>query len=124
MSPSVSEKRRPGNRSQNSAQSRSTRVKIDIVEERFILTLGGASLAAGAERDDDPTWQHSTVPTSQHAANSGSQAPEWIDGICSASGFSENVTAWQPLAASRRTSAAAFSTSNSGRMPHGMKRSG
>ena len=63
-------------------------MKIDMVDDRFILTLAGASDAAGAERDDEPTWQHSTVPTSQHAAKSGSQAPEWMDGIRSASGFS------------------------------------
>src|ERR671924_615517 len=124
MSPSVSENRSPGKRGQNSAQSRSTKVKIDIVDDEFIFTLAGASAAAGAERDDDPTWQHRTVPESHAAEKSGSHSPEWIDGMFSASGFSENVTAWHPLSASRRTSAAAFSTSNSGRMPQGMNRPG
>src|SRR4051812_30397153 len=124
MSPSVSENRSWGNRSQNVAHRRSMRVKIDIVDDDVIFTLAGASAAAGADRDDDPTWQHSTVPTSQHAVNSGSQWPEWIEGMLSASGFSENVTAWQPLAASRCTSAAALSTSHSGRIPHGMNRPG
>src|SRR5687768_224771 len=93
MSPSVSENRRSGNRGQNSAHSRSTKVKIDIVEDDVIFTLAGASAAAGADRDDEPTWQHRTVPTSEQAANNGSHSPEWIDGICNASGFSENVTA-------------------------------
>ena len=46
-----------------------------------------------------------TVPSSQHAANSGSHAPEWMLGIPSPAGFSENVIAWQPFAARRRTSA-------------------
>ena len=64
------------------------------------------------------------MPSSQHAANSGSHAPEWMLGIPRPAGFSENVIAWQPFAASRRTSAAAASTSNSGTIPHGMKRSG
>src|SRR5437764_15420489 len=87
-------------------------------------TLAGASLDVGADRLDDPTWQHNTVPSSQQAAKSGSQYPEWIDGILSASGFSENVTAWHPLVASPRTSAAAGSTSNSGRTPQELKRPG
>ena len=38
--------------------------------------------------------------------------------------FSENVKAWQPFLAIRRTSAAAFSGSNSGSSPQGMKRPG
>ena len=50
-----------------------TSVKIDMVDDDVIFTLAGASAAAGAERDDEPTWQHRTVPTSQQAANSGSQ---------------------------------------------------
>jgi len=45
-------------------------------------------------------------------------------GMLRASGFSENVTAWQPLAAMRRISFAASSASNSGRIPHGMNRPG
>src|ERR1700689_225688 len=117
MSPSVSENLRSGNRPQNSAQMRSTRVKMDIADDVVILTLAGASVAAGMLRDDEPTWQHSTVPTSGAGAKSGSQFPEWIDGMLSASGFSENVTAWQPLPARRRTSVAARSTSKRGRIP-------
>src|SRR6266568_8589093 len=95
-----------------------------MVDDSVILTLAGASLADGTERDAEPTWQHRTVSVSQHTANNGSQWPEWIDGMRRASGFSENVTAWQPLAAIRCTSAIALSTSNRGKIPHGMNRSG
>ena len=27
-----------------------------------------------------PTWRHTTVPVSSHAARTGSHQPEWIDG--------------------------------------------
>src|SRR4051794_29497606 len=96
MSPSVRENLRSGKRPHRSDHSSSPSVKIVITGESIMRTLGGASFDVCADRDDEPTWQHSTVPSSEHAANSGSQYPEWIDGICSASGFSENVTAWQP----------------------------
>src|SRR5688572_25865159 len=93
-------------------------------DDVVMLTPAGASTADIGLRDDEPRWQHRTVPVSLHAANSGSHSPEWIEGMLSASGFSEKVTAWQPLSARRRTSAAALSTSNNGKMPHGMKRPG
>ena len=41
-------------------------------DDRLIGTLAGASSEVAELRDDEPTWQHSTVPSSQHAANSGS----------------------------------------------------
>ena len=124
MSPSVSENLRSGKRSQNSAHTNSTSVEMVRADERVIGTLAGASAEAPTDRDDDPKWQHSTVPRSLHAANSGSHSPEWIDGMPSIAGFSEKVTAWQPLSASRFTSATARSMSNRGRMPQGMNRSG
>ena len=95
-----------------------------MADERLMATDGGASGVVDAALDDEPTCRHRTVPTSEHAAKSGSQWPEWIDGMCRAAGFSEKVTAWQPLPASRRTSCAALSTSKSGRIPQGMNRSG
>src|SRR6478752_10206772 len=95
-----------------------------IADDRFIATGGGASGDVLADFDDDPTWQHNTVPVSLHAANSGSQWPLWMLGMPSPAGFSENVTAWQSLSARRCTSFAASSTSNSGSMPQGTKRSG
>src|ERR1700737_3539555 len=95
-----------------------------MTDERFIGTGGGASGAVDALLDDEPTWQHSTVPTSEHAAKSGSHASVGMLGTPSPAGSSENVTAWQPFSARRRTSRAASSGSNSGSIPHGMNRSG
>src|SRR5260370_39829731 len=95
-----------------------------MTDDRFIGTGGGASGTVDAAFDDEPTWQHSTVPSSLQAAKSGSQASVWMLGIPIPTGFSENVTAWQPFAASRRTSVAASTASKSGRIPHGMKRPG
>src|SRR3954453_12530324 len=95
-----------------------------MTDDRFIATGAGASLVVDARCDDEPTWQHNTVPVSQHAANNGSHASVWMLGIPRPAGFSENVTAWQPLAASRRTSTAASSTTTSGRMPYRMNRPG
>src|SRR6267142_2790170 len=95
-----------------------------MTDERLIGTGAGASGTVDADFDDEPTWQHNTVPASQHAANNRSHSPEWMLGMPSPAGFSENVTAWQSLAASRCTSVAASLTSNSGRIPHGMNRSG
>src|SRR6266496_973085 len=93
-------------------------------DDRLMGTGGGASGDVLAAFDDDPMWQHNTVALSEHAANSGSHSRVWMLGMPRPAGFSENVTAWQPLSARRRTSLAASSTSNSGRMPHGMNRSG
>ena len=85
MSPSVSEKRRSGKRTQKSAHSNSTRVRIDITDDVVILTLAGASLGgrrsrgrahvAAQDRADVARRREQRVPL-----------PEWIDGICSASG--------------------------------------
>jgi hypothetical protein len=58
-----------------------------------MAALAGASAEVWNVRDEDPTWQHRTVPSSEAAPKSGSQALEWMLGIPSASGFSENVTA-------------------------------
>ena len=64
-----------------------------MVDESVMRTLAGASAGAGTCREDEPTWQHSTVPSSQAAANTGSQWSEKIEGIFRASGFSLKVTA-------------------------------
>src|SRR5438477_1192967 len=124
MSPPLIAKLSDANRCKKSAQIRSQRVKMLIADDRFIGTGGGASGAVDALFDEDPTWQHRTVPVSEHAANRGSHASVWMLGMPRPAGFSENVTAWQPLSSRRRTSLAASSTSKSGRIPHGMNRSG
>jgi hypothetical protein len=124
MSPSVRENLRSGKRSQNSAQINSPNVESVDAAPKLIVTLAGASVDCPGPRDDEPTWQHSTMSRSQAAVKTGSQKPLWIDGICSASGFSENVTACTPLSERRFISLAASSASHMGRMPHGMNRSG
>src|SRR5688572_33249106 len=116
MSPSVSANVMSGKRCQKSAQSRSPRVKIDIAEEMLIATGGGASAVVPTDFDDEPTWQHSTVPVSEQAANSGSHASVWILGMPRPAGFSENVIAWHPLSARRCTSFAASSRSEERRV--------
>ena len=64
-----------------------------MTEESVIGIGTGASAATGAAFDDDPTWQHSTVPVSQQAANNGSHESAWMLGMPNAAGFSEKVTA-------------------------------
>ena len=44
-----------------------------MADERLMATLGGASGEVAALRDEEPTWRQSTVPTSEQAANRGSQ---------------------------------------------------
>src|SRR2546427_6045574 len=46
----------------------------------FRSISGGASDEVVGEVPDEPTCRQSTVPVSAHAANSGSQWPEWIVG--------------------------------------------
>src|SRR3954466_8790480 len=95
-----------------------------MLDDRFIATGGGASADVLDAFDDDPTWQQSTVPSSEHAANSGSHARVWMLGMPRPVGFSENVTGGPPLPARGCASWAAPSAANSGRIPHGMNRAG
>ena len=84
----------------------------------------GASGAVTTSDDDEPMCRHTIVPSSEHACQNGSQCSSWKLGSFSFSGFSENVTAWQPFAAMRRTSAAISSGSQIGGIISGMKRPG
>src|SRR6266508_452868 len=74
--------------------------------------------------DDEPMCKQTIVPSSSQAAQNGSQWSSWKLGSRSLAGFSENETAWQPLAAMRRTSSAIASGSQIGGSASGMKRSG
>jgi len=62
-----------GKSAQKVAQISSTSVKPDIIEDRLIPTLGGASADIIGALEDEPMWQHSTVLVSQAALNSGYQ---------------------------------------------------
>ena len=68
--------------------------------------------------------RHTIVPSSEQAGQNGSQWSLWKLGSFSFAGFSENETAWQPLAATRRTSSAMTCGSQIGGMASGMKRPG
>src|SRR5436309_5235567 len=89
-----------------------------------IMTLIGASGDVTTSWDDDPMCRHTTVPSSLHACQNGSQWSEWKLGQPSLDGFSENVTAWQPFLATRCTSAAIFCGSQMTGRAHGMNRPG
>ena len=64
-----------------SDQIRSHKVLIVVAHDMVNDTLAGASLDVIGDRDDDPRWQHKMVPSSTHAAKSGSQYPEWMLGM-------------------------------------------
>src|SRR5262245_24077114 len=85
-------------------------------------TMNGESGDVDGILDDDPMCMHRVVSVSWSAAKNGSQKRplSWTDGNPSGYGFSENATAWLPLPAHRRTSAAASSASHSGTMVSGI----
>src|SRR6476619_2032987 len=87
-------------------------------------TAAGASGEVDGIFDDDPMCMHTAVLVSSHAARNGSQKPSLscTEGNPRNGGISENVTAWQPFAALRRTSAAASTGSQSCTMMSGMRR--
>ena len=91
---------------------------------RLIITSIGASAEVTTSCDDEPRCMQTTVPSSAQAVQKGSQWSLCSDGQPSFSGFSEKVTAWQPFAATRRTSAAASSGSQMTGMDSGMNRPG
>src|SRR4051812_43556010 len=95
-----------------------------LIGESVINTSIGASGAVIVIFDDEPMWTFTTVPSSSHVAKNLSQCPEWMLGKPRCTGFSENVTAKQPLSATRRTSAAILSTSHIIGIDNGMKRPG
>ena len=67
------------------------------------LTMNGASGDVDGMRDDEPMCMLTTVSVSSHALKKGFQWPSLActDGRPSGKGFSENATAWLPLAAQR-----------------------
>ena len=91
---------------------------------RVIITLIGASIEVMVSWEDDPMCRQTTVPVSDTALQNGSQCSLWKLGHPSFSGFSENVTARQPLAATRWTSAAMASGSHTAGRARGMNRPG
>src|SRR5271165_4513797 len=84
----------------------------------------GASIEVITNSEEDPRCMQTTVPSSAHALQKGSQWSVWIEGQPSLEGFSEKVTAWQPRPAIRWTSSAASSGSQSTGIERGMNRPG
>ena len=124
MPPSERANRRSGNLRSTGDHSRSAAAWTMFIGWRLIITSIGASAEVITSCDEDPRCMHTTVPSSLQAVQKGSQWSLWRDGQPSFSGFSEKVTAWQPLAATRRTSAAASSGSQMAGIDSGMKRPG
>ena len=90
-----------------------------------IITSTGASGAVTASWPDDPRWIDSDDVARRTApSRAGPSAASWKLGKPSVAGFSVKVSEWQPLAATRRTSAAASSASQSAGSAIGMKRPG
>ena len=88
------------------------------------LTMNGASGDVAGIFDDDPMCMQTTVSVSSQAAKNGSQYRPCRGSTAGPSGygFSVKATAWPPLAAQRRTSAAARSASHSGTIVSGISR--
>src|SRR5689334_6151640 len=95
-----------------------------LIGESVINTSIGASGEVIIIFDDEPMCTFTTVPSSSQVAKNLFQWPEWMLGKPRCTGFSENVTAKQPLSATRRTSAAILSTSHIIGSASGMKRPG
>ncbi len=89
-----------------------------------IITSIGASGAVTVSRPDEPRCTLRIVPSSTSARHSGSQCGSWKLGNPSVAGFSVNVSEWQPFCATRRTSAALSSGSQSTGSAIGMNRPG
>src|ERR1700722_18575560 len=124
MPPSERETLRSGNLRRTGDQSRSAAAWMMLTGWREIRTSMGASGAVTTKEDDDPMWRQTMVPSSEQADQKGSQWSEWNEGSLSLAGFSEKVTAWQPLSATLRTSSAIASGSQMGGRDNGMNRPG
>src|SRR5579862_9954686 len=95
-----------------------------LIGESVMRTSIGASAEVIISCEEEPMWRQMTVPSSSHALKNGYQYLAWKLAYPSLEGFSENVIAWQPFAATRLTSAAISSGSQRGGRQSGMKRPG
>src|SRR5262245_40103642 len=106
MPPSLIANLRSGNAFITRDHNRSDAACTRLIGCKVIITLLGASAAVTTIDDEEPMCRHTIVLLSLHAFQNGSQYSECRLGWPSFSGFSENVTAWQPFSATRLTSAA------------------
>src|ERR1039457_1919655 len=91
---------------------------------RLIMTSIGASTEVMSSSDDEPRCMQMMVPSSEQACQNGSQWLLCREGHPSFSGFSEKVTAWHPILATRRTSLAIRSGSQMTGVESGVNRPG
>src|SRR5580658_7673614 len=124
MPPSDSARRRSGNLRSTGEKRRSAAHWTMFMGDKVMRTSKGESGEGMTISDDEPMCMQTTVPSSEQAFQKGSQWSEWTLGQPSLEGFSEKVTAWQPLAATRRTSAAMSSGSQMAGIDRGMNRPG
>src|SRR4051794_12917674 len=101
MPPSDSATLSVGNFRSTGDQRRSAAAWTMFTGCNVISTSTGASGAVITSDDDEPMCMQTMVPSSEHAAQNGSQWASWKLGSLSLAGFSENDTAWHPLAATR-----------------------
>ena len=124
MPPSDSANRTSGNLRKMGDQIRSVAAWTMLIGVRVIRQSIGASSDVIANCEDEPMCMQATTPSSLQAFQKGSQWSECRLGQPSLEGFSEKVTAWAPLAAVRRTSAARTSGSQMAGRASGMNRPG
>src|SRR5574340_957438 len=94
MPPSDSDTLSSGNWRSTGEKSRSAAHWMMFTGWRPMSTSMGASGAVTTSDDDEPMCRQTIVPSSEHAAQNGSQCSEWKLGSLSLEGFSENDTAW------------------------------
>src|SRR5579871_3277620 len=109
MEPSDSANFRSGYLRSTGDHSRSVAALIALSGVMVIMQSIGAPASSPSIVDDEPMCRQITVPSSEHALKNGSQWSPKMCGHPRRAGFSEKVTAWQPLAAMRLTSFAIWS---------------
>src|SRR3981189_43408 len=113
-----------GNLRSTGDQMRSAAARTMFMGVTVINTSIGASFDVMTNSDAEPMCMQTTTFSSLHTCQNGSQWSEWMLGQPSLDGFSEKVTAWAPLAAVRRISAANTSGSQMAGNEQGMNRPG
>src|SRR5579875_308515 len=122
--PSDSANFRSGNLRRTGDHTRSAAALTMLIGCSVIIVSTGASIEVITTDDDEQMCRHTTVFSSLQACQNGSQWELCKEGYPSFSGFSENVTAWQPFLATRRTAAAIKWGSQIGGSASGIMRPG
>src|SRR5271157_579126 len=91
--PSESDTFTEGNFRSTGEKSRSAAAWMMLTGCSAMSTSIGASGAVTTSEDDDPMWRQTMVPSSEHAAQNGSQWSLWKLGSFSLDGFSEKLKA-------------------------------